>query len=156
MSSYRPIGDYALIGDTHSTALVSRDGSIDWLCWPRHDSPALFLRILDAVKGGFCTVEIDGGAPTGRRYLPETNILETCFEAPDGQAALIDFMPVDPPGTLPDQGPDGEAESRVIRILRCTRGEIRGRFVVRPTFDYARCACEPRLDGGSVLFGIRT
>ena len=51
--------DYGLIGDTHSTALIDRNGSIDWLCWPRHDSPALFLRLLDAGKGGACWIEVD-------------------------------------------------------------------------------------------------
>ena len=48
----KPIGDYAIVGDTHSCALIARDGSVDWLCWPRHDSPALFLKLLDDDRGG--------------------------------------------------------------------------------------------------------
>ena len=79
-----PISDYAIIGDTHTTALVSRDGSIDWLCWPRHDSPALFLRLLDDDKGGACSIAFDGETTTTRRYLPDTNIIETTFTQPGG------------------------------------------------------------------------
>lgn len=149
---YRPISDYGIIGDTHSTALIAPDGSVDWLCWPRHDSPALFLRILDDRQGGRCTVELDGGRPDGRRYLPGTNILETGLAAPDGRALLTDFMPVHPPATLPERGPDGEGESRLIRLLRCTEGEIRGHFRIRPAFDYARCPARAALHPDCVLF----
>ena len=152
-----PIADYALIGDTHSTALVSRDGSVDWLCWPRHDSPALFLRLLDDERGGACAIAFDGGAQASRRYLPGTNILETSFAAGSGRAVLLDLMPVHPPETLPDEGPDGDAESRLIRILRCEDGEVAGRFLVRPTFDYARQSCTPVAEpDGSVLFHVQT
>ena len=148
-----PISDYAIIGDTHTTALVSREGSIDWLCWPRHDSPALFLRLLDDVKGGACSVVFDGAEAAGRRYLPDTNVIETRFEGPAGAAALTDFMPVGTPATLSETGPDGDAESRLIRIVECTQGRAIGRFLVRPTFDYARCDCTPLpQEDGSVLF----
>ena len=75
----KPIEDYAVIGDTHSTALIARDGSVDWLCWPRHDSPALFLALLDDEKGGSCRIEWDGLRATSRRYLPDTNVLLTRF-----------------------------------------------------------------------------
>ncbi len=148
-----PLSDYAIIGDTHTTALVRRDGSIDWLCWPRHDSPALFLRLLDEERGGACTLELAGAPPSSRRYVPDTNVLETGFEGPDGAVTLTDFMPVHPPGTTPEEGPDGDAQSRVIRILHCTRGTVEGRFTVRPTFDYARLSCTPTVQpDGSVLF----
>ncbi len=148
-----PISDYAIIGDTHTTALVSRDGSIDWLCWPRHDSPALFLRLLDDDRGGACSIEFDGAATSTRRYLPDTNIIETTFTQPGGRAVLTDFMPLYPPSTMPDEGPDGDTESRLIRLLTCTEGRVRGRLVVRPTFDFARVDCTPHADAnGSVLF----
>ena len=147
------ISDYAIIGDTHTTALISRDGSIDWLCWPRHDSPALFLRLLDDDKGGACSIAFDGETTTTRRYLPDTNVIETTFSQAGGRAVLTDFMPVYPPSTMPDEGPDGDTESRLIRLLACTEGRVRGRFVVRPTFDYARADCTPHVDAnGSVLF----
>jgi hypothetical protein len=75
--SYVPISDYALIGDMHGSALVSREGDIDWLCWPRLDSPAVFLRLLDAKKGGSCTFHAKGLKFDGRRYEPGTNVLES-------------------------------------------------------------------------------
>lgn len=148
-----PISDYAVIGDTHTTALVSREGSIDWLCWPRHDSPALFLRLLDDDKGGACSVVFDGEMSVSRRYLPDTNVIETSFGQHAGRALLTDFMPISPPDDLQKDGPDGDAESRLIRLLACTEGEVSGRFIVRPTFDYARIDCTPHADlDGSVLF----
>ncbi|MDP4025610.1 glycoside hydrolase family 15 protein [Methylobacterium sp. NEAU 140] len=148
----KPISDYALVGDTHSCALIARDGSVDWLCWPRHDSPALFLKLLDDEKGGACTVAFAGLEETARRYLPETNILETIFTTGTGRARLTDLMPVDPPSPEPEEGPDGEGESRLIRLLTCDEGTVEGRFVVRPTFDYARRPCTPVAEAGSVLF----
>ncbi|MFT8244198.1 glycoside hydrolase family 15 protein [Roseomonas sp. BN140053] len=148
-----PISDYGLIGDTHTTALISRGGSVDWLCWPRHDSPALFLRLLDDEKGGSCSVEFEALEGSTRRYLPGTNILETTFRTAGGCAVLLDFMPVRPPPTDRCEGPDGDTESRLIRLLRCEAGELRGRFRLRPSFDYARRSCAPwREPDGTVLF----
>jgi GH15 family glucan-1,4-alpha-glucosidase len=149
---YKPIEDYAVIGDTHSTALIARDGSVDWLCWPRHDSPALFLALLDDDKGGSCRIAFEGLRSTSRRYLPETNVLETTFVTETGSARLVDVMPVNPPTPEPEEGPDGEGESRLIRLLTCIDGHVAGRFLVHPTFDYARCDGIPIADGATVLF----
>ncbi|MBP0491174.1 glycoside hydrolase family 15 protein [Pararoseomonas indoligenes] len=149
----RPLADYALIGDTHSNALIARDGSIDWLCWPRHDSPALFLRLLDDEKGGACTVAFERLIGTVRRYLPGTNMLETVFTTATGRAVLTDFMPLSRPDRVAPEGPDGIAEGRVIRLLRCEEGGVSGRFLVRPTFDYARRLCAPSMQpDGTALF----
>ncbi|WP_457103904.1 glycoside hydrolase family 15 protein [Methylobacterium sp. P5_C11] len=148
----KPISDYALIGDTHSCALIARDGSIDWLCWPRHDSPALFLKLLDDSAGGACSVAFDDSTGHARRYVPDTNVLETTFTTRAGRARLVDLMPVNPPSPEPDEGPDGESESRLIRLLTCEQGHVSGSFRVRPTFDYARRPCTPLVEGGSVLF----
>lgn len=149
---YNPISDYALIGDTHTTALIARDGSIDWLCWPRHDSPALFLRLLDDETGGSCTVAFRDLTSLSRRYLPGTNVLETTFTTATGRARLVDLMPVDPPDTEPDEGPDGDGEDRLIRMLTCEAGRVEGGFRVHPTPDYARGDCIPVEDRGCVLF----
>ena len=88
------IEDYALIGDCHSAALVGRDGSIDWLCWPRFDSPACFAALLGKAENGRWTIApADGKAAVRRRYRDDTLILETEFETVDGAATLVDFMP---------------------------------------------------------------
>ena len=136
----RPIADYAIVGDTHTTALIASNGSMDWLCWPRHDSPALLTKLLDDRRGGAFSVDITGGVASGRRYAGETNILETLFEADSGAATLTDFMPLFPPEPLADEGADGNAQSRVVRLLTCTRGEIRGIFRLNITPDYGRGA----------------
>lgn len=148
----KPISDYAIVGDTHSCALIARDGSVDWLCWPRHDSPALFVKLLDDEKGGSCAVTLAGLTGTHRRYRPDTNILETTLTTRTGRAMLTDLMPVNPPAPEPEEGPDGEGESRLIRLLTCEEGTVEGVFTVRPTFDYARRACTPIEAEGSVLF----
>ncbi|AWB20740.1 glycoside hydrolase family 15 protein [Methylobacterium currus] len=148
----RPIEDYAVIGDTCTTALVARDGSIDWLCWPCHDSPAAFLRLLDEDKGGFCDLVLEGLQETHRRYRPGTCILETTFVTAAGRLRLTDFMPIHPLEAVPDEGPDGDPRGRIVRLLACEAGTVTGRFRVRPTFDYARddAALEPE-ENGTVL-----
>ncbi|KAB1076831.1 glycoside hydrolase family 15 protein [Methylobacterium soli] len=148
----KPISDYAIIGDTHANALIARDGSIDWLCWPRHDSPALFLRLLDTVRGGACSLAWENPTGSERRYRPGTNILETTVTTRTGRARLTDLMPVNPPAAEPAEGPDSEGESRLIRLVTCEAGSVAGRFRTRPTFDYARRPCTPVIQGGTVLF----
>lgn len=99
----RPISDYALIGGTHSCALIARDGSIDWLCWPRPRFAGPVRWLLDDDTGGSCSA-FDGPTEAVRRYLPDTNILETTFTTATGRARLVDLMPVNPPSPEPDEG----------------------------------------------------
>ncbi len=91
---YQPIGKYGIIGDTQTAALVSSSGSIDWLCLPHFDSAAVFLRLLDGAKGGYCAVEPENVVAATRRYPEGTNILETTFETGSGVLVVTDFMPV--------------------------------------------------------------
>ncbi|OHV15277.1 glycoside hydrolase [Methylorubrum extorquens] len=138
----KAIADYAVIGDTCTTALIARDGSLDWLCWPRHDGPAVFLALLDSERGGACRLVLDGLTEITRRYLPGTNILETTFVTATGRAVLTDFMPLHRHESVPEEGPDGQAQAQVVRRLACRSGRISGRWRLRPSFDYARAPTE--------------
>src|SRR5437899_652821 len=91
-----PIEDYALIGDLHTVALVGIDGSIDWLCLPRFDSPSVFAGILDCERGGTFQISAASRQVTRRQlYVPDTNVLVTRFQAPDGVGEVQDCMPVE-------------------------------------------------------------
>ena len=83
--AYKPISDYGIIGDMHSAAVVGLDGSIDWLCFPRFDSPSVFAAILDDAKGGRFRLCPAGRYQIEQRYLTETNILSTTFTTESGQ-----------------------------------------------------------------------
>jgi GH15 family glucan-1,4-alpha-glucosidase len=108
------IEDYALIGDLGTAALVGRDGSIDWLCWPHFDSEACFAALLGAPKHGRARIAPKHPQPrVTRRYRPNTLILETLFETPEGAATLIDFMP-----------PRENHDSHLVRIVVGERGSV--------------------------------
>jgi len=131
-TAYRPIEDYGLIGDMHTVALVSKDGSIDWCCLPRFDAPSVFARILDAEKGGFFQIALRGEEVTTKQfYWPETNVLVTRFLSADGVGEVRDFMPV--------AGRASDADRRqIIRMVRSVRGTVTFRVECHPAFDYAR------------------
>src|SRR4051794_37688526 len=94
---YPPIGDYALIGDCQSAALVSRTGSIDWCCIPRMDRGSTFGRMLDWDRGGYFEVSAtDTGATASRSYVAGTMVLETTYRCPGGEARLVDCFTVGP------------------------------------------------------------
>ena len=119
------IEDYAIIGDCRTAALVGRDGSVDWLCWPRFNSAACFAALLGAPEHGrWLIAAADPSAKVIRRYRDDTLILETDFETPDGAVTLIDFMPV-----------GGEA-SHVARIVIGRRGQLAMRCELVLRFDY--------------------
>ncbi|MFC0407585.1 glycoside hydrolase family 15 protein [Roseomonas elaeocarpi] len=145
----RDIDDYALIGDMRSAALIGRDAAIDWLCWPRFDSPALFLRLLDSHRGGSCTLEAEGLRPRERRYLPRTNILETTLSLPAGELTVTDLMPVRGRGDAgpEDIGPDSEAAGVLMRHFRCDRGRADFTLRVAPSFDWGRAETSFHLHG---------
>lgn len=136
-----PIDDYALIGDCRSAALISRDGSIDWLCWPRFDSASLFAELLDAEQGGHFRIRPSGECRTERRYLPDTNVLETVFHAPSGSVALRDVMPV---RSEDDKRKSLAPEHEVLRELEGLAGDLVLEIAYAPRPDYARMT--PRLE----------
>jgi GH15 family glucan-1,4-alpha-glucosidase len=122
-----PLEDYAIIGDCETAALVSRAGSIDWLCWPRFDSPACFAALLGTPEHGRWIIEsVSRDARTSRQYRGNTLVLETRIETPSGAVTLIDFMP-----------PRGR-DSDVVRIVRGDRGQVRLRTELILRFDYGR------------------
>ena len=118
------IEDYALIGDCETAALVSRSGSIDWLCLPRFDSEACFAALLGSPENGRWQIAPAGKARVTRRYRPGTLILETQFHTRTGSVTLIDFMPL------------RKSHPQLIRLLRCTRGRVRMKTDLAIRFDY--------------------
>ena len=145
---YAPIGDYGIIGDLNTIALVGIDGSIDFLCLPHFDSPSVFAALLDAERGGrFQIAPVLAGAARKQLYLPDTNVLLTRFLDPDGVAELSDFVSVE------DAGQAG----RLVRRAKTVRGEVRFQMRCDPRFDYARAThtIEHRSDT-EVLFAGRS
>ncbi|HUG51574.1 MAG TPA: trehalase-like domain-containing protein, partial [Terrimesophilobacter sp.] len=133
MSEYPLIADHGLIGDLHTAALVSTDGTLDWFCSPRFDSPSIFASLLDDARGGhFSTRPTSDAFDTKQLYFPDTAILITRFLTEGGVGELIDFMP-----TTGDSPTD---EHRLVRMLRCVRGTIDFAIEVAPRFDYGRRA----------------
>ena len=133
-----PIGDYGIIGDCRSAALISKHGSLDWLCWPWFDSPSVFAAILDTEKGGFWRIAPAGQYTTKRRYFAGTNVLETEFHTASGTVRLTDCMPVyDSDYARQHMIPDRE----VLRIVECSSGEVRLNAVYAPAPKYGKCSC---------------
>ena len=132
MDGYPPIAEHGLIGDLQTTALVTTDGTIDWFCFPRFDGPSVFARLVDHERGGhFRIAASNADAVVRQLYFPDTAILVTRFMTPDGVGEVIDFMPVHDP-----QQPT--ARHRLVRAVRCVRGEMQFVLDCAPRFDYAR------------------
>jgi GH15 family glucan-1,4-alpha-glucosidase len=135
-----PLEDYAIIGDCETAALVSRAGSIDWLCWPRFDSAACFAALLGGPEHGRWVIgAVDERARSTRHYRDDTLILETRIETSDGVVLLIDFMP-----------PRGR-NSDIVRLVRGERGRVRMRMELVLRFDYGNTVpWVTRLDEGTL------
>jgi GH15 family glucan-1,4-alpha-glucosidase len=131
--SYPPIDDYALIGDCRSAGLISGDGSLDWLCFPRFDSPSVFAALLDAREGGRFRIRPVGKYSSERRYLPDTNVLETTFRCPSGAFVLRDLMAV---SSEEDKRASLTPEHEFLREIEGIDGEVEVEVLYGPRPDY--------------------
>jgi GH15 family glucan-1,4-alpha-glucosidase len=147
---YPLIADHGLIGDLQSAALVATDGCVDWFCAPRFDSPSIFGALLDQRRGGHFRVRPAVDAFTSKQlYLPDTAVLVTRFMTEAGVGEIVDFMPVT----------EGVATTshRLIRLVRCVRGEMTFLLDIAPRFDYGRESFETHVtEDGAVFQGART
>lgn len=159
----RPLSDYGLIGDCHSAALITSDGSLDWLCVPRFDSPSLFARLLDPDRGGHFSLRPATSHRAEARYIEDTGILRTIFRTGGGRAVLTDFMPVRA-GRGPRPHAELEAPRLLIRLIEVQAGEVDLSLDFQPRPEYATAT--PRLEadddgktvrvaGGLTLFSPR-
>lgn len=155
------IQDYGIIGDCRSAALISREGSIDWLCWPKFDSPAIFCAILDRDRGGYWRIGVTKASSIARKYVPDTNVLQTTFQCASGIVTLTDLMPVSSEEfkrtkRLPDH--------EIVRQIECSAGEaeIEMEFVPRAFYGMEPVAIHDvgklgvRMKVGKGVYWLRT
>jgi GH15 family glucan-1,4-alpha-glucosidase len=146
MHEYPPIADHGLIGDLQTAALVATDGSVDWFCAPRFDSPSIFGSLLDHAKGGHLRTRPTTSDYTRKQlYLPDTAVLVTRFMTEGGVGELVDFMPV-------ASSTSATATHRLVRMVTCVRGEMTFAIDIAPRFDYGREPHETYLSAGGVEF----
>jgi GH15 family glucan-1,4-alpha-glucosidase len=144
--AYQPIEDYGIIGNMHTAALVGLNGSIDWFCCPRFDSPSVFAAMLDDKKGGFFRIAPVGDRITHKQlYWPGTNVLITRFLSTDGVGEITDYMPV-------GERAKEDGYHRLIRRINVVRGTMRFRIECRPAFNYARDEHETKLGPEGAAF----
>jgi GH15 family glucan-1,4-alpha-glucosidase len=145
----RPIDEYALIGDLHSASLVCRDGTIDWLCLPRFDSPACFAALVGGARHGYWQIAPQDGASYIKRvYLPDTLVLQTEFTTVSGSVRLVDCMP---PRGLTENGGD----PIVLRMVEGVHGSVKLRMTLAASFEYG--SAQPRIlrhgDSSAIVAG---
>ena len=145
MERYPDISDHGLIGDLQTAALVSTDGTVDWFCCPRFDSPSVFASLLDADKGGYFRICPDASEYTTRQlYFPDTAILITRFLTPDGVGEVTDFMPI--AGSRPTD------RHRLVRHIQVVRGSMRFVMEIKPRFDYGRLPHKLEINDEGAVF----
>ncbi|MBI3014438.1 MAG: glycoside hydrolase family 15 protein, partial [Candidatus Tectomicrobia bacterium] len=143
---YQPIENYGVIGDLHTVALVGMNGSIDWLCFPRFDSPSIFAAILDDRNDGRFQIAPTVKSVTRKQfYWPDTNVLITRFLSPEGVAEIADYMPIGEPGPW-------HGQHQIIRRVSLVRGTMPFRMECRPAFNYSRDKHEVRVCPEGVSF----
>jgi len=146
------IQDYAVIGDGRSAALISNRGSIDWLCWPRFDSPSVFGAIVDPNRGGHWSICPTQDSKVSRRYIDKTNILETIFANDSSKIVLTDFMSVT---SEENKRKRLWPEHELVRQIKCDSGDAEVIVEFNPRLDYGRI--EPKIESVGKLgwrFGL--
>src|SRR5438874_7222731 len=146
-SPFPPIAQYAFLSDCEVSALVAPSGNVEWLCLPRPDSPSVFGALLDRSAGGFRLGPAGISAPAGRRYLPGTMVLETTWQTRSGWLIVRDALLIGPwhhrteRATSQRRVPtDHEAESTLLRTVKCVSGTVELTMDCEPVFDYGRVA----------------
>jgi alpha,alpha-trehalase len=149
--NYRPISDYAFIGDCHGAALVASDGSVDWCCLERFDAEPIFSRLLDRQRGGFFQIAPRHESETRRSYIHATNILETIFETKHGAVRVIDLMPVWPQdGAAPGDHTALNARHWLMRIVEGVSGCVPMEATYRPLPGFANVSSAIQARGNAV------
>ncbi len=141
---YPALRDLGVIGDKRTSALIGADGTVEWMCVPRCDGDPVFASLLDRRRGGRFELAPTEACSSARRYLPDTNVLETTFTTAAGQARVTDAL------VLPDAA---TPDTQLVRRLDCVSGEITLDWHVQPRFDFGRTAVTPRRQAGIALFG---
>ncbi len=142
--AYQPIENYGIVGDMNTVALVGMNGSVDWFCYPRFDSPSIFAAILDHKKGGnFRICPKNDDVKLKQFYWPETNILITRFLSPSGVGEIVDFMAV--------PVPENEG-GQLVRLVKVLRGGMKFRVECFPSFNYARDRHETHINSEGACF----
>lgn len=118
-----PLEDYALLADLQTGPLVSRDGSVDWLCFPRFDSPAVFCALLGDESNGRWKLSAVDGHVVSRRYVPDTFVLETEWRTPSGRVRVTDFLP------------PSDDHADLVRRVKCFEGTAEVEHDLRFRFD---------------------
>jgi alpha,alpha-trehalase len=147
-SPFSPIDEYAFLSNCHTGALVAADGTVDWLCVPRFDSPSVFGALLDREAGAFRLGPFGINVPTQRAYEPGTNTLVTTWKTPNGWVEVRDSLTMGPrqgedavtPHTRPPA--DDDADHLLVRTARCLEGEVEVELVCEPIFDYGRTVAD--------------
>jgi GH15 family glucan-1,4-alpha-glucosidase len=148
VDDYAAIEDHGLIGDLQTAALVTSDGTVDWFCAPRFDSPSLFAALLDRRNGGYFRIAPEGTQYVSKQlYLPGAPILITRFLSTDGVGEVIDFMPV--------AGDRATDQHRLVRLVRVVRGQMRFRTDCQPRFNYGRDAHDTEVSADGAVFRSR-
>lgn len=144
-----PIEDYAVIGNCHTAALISRAGSLDWWCPMRFDRPAVFAALLDPRRGGRFQVGPTAPYEVRRQYVEDTNVLETTFQTQTGQLRLTDLMPL---GAATSNSRDLTPPHAILRAVECVAGSVEVELVCTPRFDYGSVTPSFRKQGAHLVY----